>query len=83
MWGASTSAFQIEGGFDEGGKGPATTDIGTGNPDIADNKIASDHYHHWKEDVDLMAEMGMKITEWDSRGVVLCQMQQADRIKKD
>ena len=61
LWGASTSAFQIEGGFDEGGKGPATTDIGTGNPDIADNKIASDHYHHWKEDVDLMAEMGMKI----------------------
>lgn len=46
LWGASTSAFQIEGGFDEGGKGPATTDIGTGNPDIADNKIASDHYHH-------------------------------------
>lgn len=61
LWGASTSAFQIEGGFNEGGKGPATTDIGTGNPDIADNKIASDHYHHWKEDVDLMAEMGMKI----------------------
>ena len=30
LWGASTSAFQIEGGFGEGGKGPATTDIGTG-----------------------------------------------------
>ena len=61
LWGASTSAFQIEGGYQEGGKGLATTDLGTGNPEIADNKIASDHYHHWKEDIDLMAELGMKV----------------------
>ena len=42
LWGASTSAFQVEGGYDEGGKGPATTDRGPGRPGIADNKIASD-----------------------------------------
>ncbi len=58
LWGASTSAFQIEGGFQEGGKGIATTD--TKKEDIADNRVASDHYHHWKEDVDLMAELGLK-----------------------
>ena len=26
-----------------------------------DNKVAADHYHHWKEDVDLMAELGLKV----------------------
>lgn len=26
----------------------------------ADSKVASDFYHHWKEDIDLMKEMGMK-----------------------
>ena len=44
LWGASTSAFQVEGGADEGGKGPATTDLGANRPGIADNKVAADHY---------------------------------------
>lgn len=61
LWGASTSAFQVEGGYGEGGKGPATTDVRPQRPGIADNKIASDHYHHWREDVDLMAELGIKV----------------------
>ena len=60
LWGASTSAFQVEGGYNEGGKGVATTDLGARRPGIADNKVAADHYHHWKEDVDLMAELGLK-----------------------
>ena len=61
LWGASTSAFQVEGAYNEGGKGPATTDLGAHDPSIADNKVAADHYHHWKEDVDLMAELGLKV----------------------
>ena len=51
LWGASTSAFQVEGGYNEGGKGVATTDLGARRPGVADNKVAADHYHHWKEDV--------------------------------
>ena len=62
LWGASTSAFQVEGGYNEGGKGVATTDLGTRRPGVADNKVAADHYHHWKEDVDLMAELGLKVS---------------------
>ena len=27
----------------------------------ADSKVASDFYHHWKEDIALMKELGMKI----------------------
>lgn len=61
LWGASTSAFQVEGGWNEGGKGLATTDIHHLPPNVADNKVAADHYHHWREDVELMAELGMKV----------------------
>lgn len=61
LWGASTSAFQVEGAYNEGGKGLATTDVSKLPEGIADNKVAADHYHHWKEDVDLMAELGLKV----------------------
>ena len=61
LWGASTSAFQVEGGYGEGGKGIATTDVRLVPDGIADNKVAADHYHHWKEDVRLMAELGLTL----------------------
>ncbi|MGT2800301.1 glycoside hydrolase family 1 protein [Streptococcus marmotae] len=60
-WGASTSAFQVEGGFDLGGKGVATTDVRNVPEGIADNRVASDHFHHWKEDIRLMAELGLSL----------------------
>lgn len=60
LWGASTSAFQVEGAWGEGGRGRSTTDRGFGIPGITDGSVASDHYHRWKEDVDLMAELGLK-----------------------
>ena len=59
LWGASTSAYQIEGAWNQDGKGMSVQDLHMPE-DIADFKIASDHYHHWKEDVALMAEMGLK-----------------------
>lgn len=61
LWGASTSAFQVEGGFNEGGKGLATTDARQVPAGIADAKIAADHYHHMPEDVQLMKELGLDI----------------------
>ena len=60
LWGASTSAYQVEGAFDEDGKGPSVQDtkkVIEGTPDF---KVSSDHYHHYKEDVALFAEMGFK-----------------------
>ena len=60
LWGASTSAFQVEGGYDEGGRGLATTDVQKIPDGQADTKIAADHYHHWREDVSLMTELGLK-----------------------
>ncbi|MDG4982398.1 glycoside hydrolase family 1 protein [Lactococcus lactis] len=61
FWGASTSAFQVEGGFGQGGKGIATTDVRYVPEGVADNKIASDHYHHWKEDIKLMKDLGINL----------------------
>ncbi len=58
LWGASSSAYQCEGAWDEDGKGPSVQDcmpIIEGN---ADWKVCSDHYHRFKEDIALMAEMG-------------------------
>ena len=68
LWGASTSAFQVEGGYNEGGKGVATTDLGARRPGIADNKVAADHYHHWKEDVDLMPDHAGRLGPVQPRG---------------
>lgn len=60
LWGVSSSAFQIEGASTEDGKGLSTVDTRKVKEGIADTAIASDHYHHWKEDISLLAEMGVK-----------------------
>ena len=64
-WGAATSAYQIEGAFDADGKGPSIWDkfVHQGGNCIVDGHVgdvACDHYHHYKEDVALMAKMGLK-----------------------
>lgn len=64
LWGASTSAYQVEGAAYEDGKKASQQDII--NKDsykkfgFATAEISSDEYHHYKEDVALMAEMGFK-----------------------
>lgn len=60
LWGASTSAYQVEGAWDEDGKGMSVQDLHESAQGVADFKVASDHYHRFREDVALMAEMGMK-----------------------
>lgn len=59
MWGASSAAWQVEGATEEGGRSISAIDLNskTKKP-FADNSIAADHYHHFKEDVALMAECG-------------------------
>ncbi len=61
FWGASTSAYQVEGAWNEDGKGPSVIDMREKYPEgTTDYKVASDHYHRYQEDVALMAEMGFK-----------------------
>ena len=58
LWGASSSAYQCEGAWDEDGKGPSVQDMAPVIPGTSDWKVTSDHYHRFKEDIALMAEMG-------------------------
>lgn len=62
LWGASSSAFQIEGAWDEDGKGLTVADYNSFKKSHiqADTKVASDFYHNYEEDIDLMKELGMK-----------------------
>lgn len=61
LWGASTSAYQLEGGWDADGKGPSVIDARTElPPGTADFTVASDHYHRVEEDVALLAELGLR-----------------------
>ncbi|WP_068496838.1 glycoside hydrolase family 1 protein [Paenibacillus kribbensis] len=60
FWGGSTSAYQVEGAWDEDGKGPSVIDMANHVEGVTDFKVTSNHYHMFKEDVALMAEMGFK-----------------------
>lgn len=61
LWGASSAAWQVEGGVLDGGRTLATIDLNSRTKaPFADNSIAVDHYHRFREDVRLMAECGMK-----------------------
>ena len=76
-WGGATAANQLEGGWQEGGKGISCPDVCTGGTATVSKRItpvleegtfypshdAIDHYHRFKEDIALFAE-------WDSRCIV-------------
>lgn len=58
FWGGSVSSFQTEGAWDEGGKGLSIYDVRPTPEGHADWKVAIDEYHRYKEDIQLMKEMG-------------------------
>ena len=64
VWGVATASYQIEGAYDEDGRGETIWDRYCAVPGNVlngdDGKVACDHYHRYKEDVRLMKEMGVK-----------------------
>ena len=64
LWGAATAAYQIEGAWNEDGKGESIWDHFSHRPytilngDTGD--VACDHYHRMPQDVALMKELGLK-----------------------
>lgn len=63
IWGVATAAAQIEGAFDEDGKGLNIWDVFSRIPGTIRNgdrpDVACDSYHQWKEDVKLLKELGV------------------------
>ncbi len=64
VWGSATSSYQIEGGATADGRAWSIWDAHAHTPGRTNNNengdIACDHYHRYKEDVALMAKMGLK-----------------------
>lgn len=74
LWGGAVAAHQLEGGWQEGGKGPNVCDVLTAGAHGVPRRItdgvlpgerypnhdAVDFYHHYREDIALLAEMGFK-----------------------
>jgi len=64
IWGAATASIQIEGGAAEDERALSNWDVFCEIPGkVADGDhalIGSDHFHHMKEDVRLMKELGLK-----------------------
>jgi beta-glucosidase len=62
FWGTATSAYQIEGAWNEDGKGLSIWDTYAHTPSKIKNgdtgDFANDHYHRYKEDVALMKDIG-------------------------
>jgi len=63
VWGVASSAFQIEGAADVGGKGASIWDdfcrIPGAVADGSDGQVACDHYHRLETDLDLIAALGV------------------------
>lgn len=74
LWGGAVAAHQLEGAWQEGGKGPSVADVMTAGANGVPRRItdgilpnenypnheAIDFYHHYKDDIKLFAEMGFK-----------------------
>ena len=67
IWGVASSSYQVEGGWDQGGKGLNNWDVWTQDSesdhvsDKSNGQIAADSYHKYKEDVRLVADMGVDV----------------------
>lgn len=64
LWGTATASYQVEGAVNEDGRGPSIWDTFSHTPgrvvNNATGDVADDHYHRYREDVQLMKSLGVK-----------------------
>ncbi|KAH9328571.1 hypothetical protein KI387_000679, partial [Taxus chinensis] len=65
LFGVASSAYQYEGGYNQDGKGLSNWDVFSHTPgkidDLKNGDMATDEYHRYKEDVEIMSEMGVEL----------------------
>jgi beta-glucosidase len=63
VWGVATAAYQIEGAAREDGRGESIWDRFSHTPGHTvrgeSGDVACDHYHRWRDDVGLIADLGV------------------------
>ena len=64
LWGTATASYQVEGAANEDGRGQSVWDTFSHTPgkvvNNATGDVADDHYHRFKEDIQLMKALGVK-----------------------
>lgn len=64
LWGAATASYQVEGAYNEDGRGESIWDRFSHTPGNVfeghNGDVACDHYHRFKDDVKLMADLGIE-----------------------
>jgi beta-glucosidase len=64
IFGAATAAYQVEGAWNEDGRGPSVWDTFSHTPGKIHNNengdVAADHYHRYRDDIKLMKQMNLK-----------------------
>ena len=67
IWGAASSAYQIEGAVNEDGRGASVWDTFCKKPEVIhlnqNGDTACDHYHKYREDVAMMKSLGIPSRE--------------------
>ena len=65
LWGSATASYQVEGAVTEDGRGPSIWDTFSHTPGKtvagATGDVADDHYHRYKQDVQLMKALGVTV----------------------
>jgi beta-glucosidase len=63
LWGSATASYQIEGAVNEGGRTPSIWDTFSHTPGRVERgetgDVADDHYHRFRDDVAIMARLGL------------------------
>ncbi|PRX52745.1 beta-glucosidase [Nonomuraea fuscirosea] len=63
VWGTATAAYQVEGAWNEDGRGPSVWDTFSHTPGLVAHgdtgDVACDHYHRLEEDLDLLGALGV------------------------
>ncbi|GAA1688260.1 GH1 family beta-glucosidase [Nonomuraea maheshkhaliensis] len=63
LWGTATAAYQVEGAWNEDGRGPSIWDTFSHTPGLVargdTGDVACDHYHRLEEDLDLLGALGV------------------------